>query len=164
MDRKRNTGVVISCSQSLHSLLTPLGMDTWEGLCPVGLFWGPLALFTETQMRALCRALSMPGLPWHISRTWNFQGRQQGTGTETKKTTDMLHTFLCLRASQQSHPMHTWSRGPGQLPLFAHSPHPDQTHWENTVGHSVLGGLQNTTKQEDSWEGQRRETAATRIP
>lgn len=36
-----------------------------------------------------CRVLSVPGLAWHISRTQNFQGRQQGAGMGTE---DNRHT------------------------------------------------------------------------
>lgn len=115
----------------------------------------------------LKRITSAPGLAWHISRTWNFRARQQGAGMETEKTADILHTCLCrggLSAGilNKSHPRPTWSRALGQLSFSAHSPCPDQTCWENTVGHSVLRGPQNTTKQEESWEGQGREAAVIR--
>lgn len=135
----------------------------------------PMLCSLTPQMYSLCRILSVPGLTWCISSTWNFQGREQGCRNGDRKQQTHLPTCLCLRASQglsagifSQSPCHTHTpahlvQGIGQLSCSFHSPHPDQTCWENTVGHTVLRGPPNTTKQEDSWEGQGRETAVTRI-
>lgn len=51
----------------------------------------------------LTRITSVPGLAWHISRTWNFRARQQGAGMETGKPADTLHT-CASEVSQQASP------------------------------------------------------------
>lgn len=73
---------------------------------------------------------------------------------ETEDSRHSADTCLCLGGLSvgilnKCHPRPTWCRALGQLSFSAHSPCLVQTCWENTVGHSVLRGPQNTTKQEE---------------